>query len=98
MRRTPQAGLVRSLVLVFLLALAAARSPAVGRAQPIPGQAAGQPRVVTSAADSGPGTLRQALLDARPGETITFDPGSSSPTAPAAISSPAPCPPSPRTA
>ena len=27
---------------------------------------------VTSAADSGPGTLRQALLDAQEGETITF--------------------------
>ncbi len=29
---------------------------------------------VTSAADSGPGTLRQALLDAQSGDEITFDP------------------------
>jgi tetratricopeptide (TPR) repeat protein len=29
---------------------------------------------VTSAEDSGPGTLRQALLDAQAGDTITFDP------------------------
>lgn len=31
--------------------------------------------VVTSPADSGPGTLRDALNQARPGTTITFDPG-----------------------
>ncbi len=29
---------------------------------------------VNSAADSGPGTLRQALQDAKPGDTITFNP------------------------
>ncbi len=29
---------------------------------------------VVSAADSGPGTLRQRLLDAKPGDTITFNP------------------------
>ncbi len=30
--------------------------------------------IVTNPADSGPGTLRQALLDAQEGDTITFDP------------------------
>jgi len=30
--------------------------------------------IVTSAEDSGPGTLRQAILDAVAGDTITFDP------------------------
>ena len=35
---------------------------------------AGRTMVVTSAADSGPGTLRQALEDQRPYDTITFDP------------------------
>jgi hypothetical protein len=30
--------------------------------------------LVTSLADRGPGTLRQALLDAQPGDVITFDP------------------------
>jgi hypothetical protein len=42
--------------------------------------------VVTSAADSGPGTLRQALLDAQEGDTITFDPVIFPPTAPVTIS------------
>jgi hypothetical protein len=34
----------------------------------------GNTMIVTSTSDSGPGTLRQALLDAQPGDTITFDP------------------------
>jgi len=34
----------------------------------------GENIIVTSADDSGPGTLRQALLAAQPGDTITFDP------------------------
>jgi hypothetical protein len=29
--------------------------------------------LVTSNQDSGPGTLRQALFNAQPGDTITFD-------------------------
>jgi hypothetical protein len=33
----------------------------------------GETIVVTSAGDSGPGTLRQALVDAEPGDVITFD-------------------------
>ena len=45
----------------------------------------GQSRVVTSAADSGPGTLRQALLDAQEGDTITFDSAAFPPGAPATI-------------
>jgi hypothetical protein len=42
--------------------------------------------IVTSAADSGPGTLRQALLDAQGGDIITFDPDVFPPTAPVTIS------------
>jgi parallel beta-helix repeat protein len=42
--------------------------------------------VVTSTADSGPGTLRQALLDVQDGDTITFDPVIFPPTAPVTIS------------
>lgn len=42
-------------------------------------------RLVTSAADSGPGTLRQALLDAGPGDLITFSPAAFPPGAPAVI-------------
>ena len=41
----------------------------------------GQAVLVTSAADSGPGTLRQALLDAQDGNTITFDPAGFPPSA-----------------
>jgi hypothetical protein len=41
--------------------------------------------VVNSASDSGPGTLRQALLNAESGDIITFDPDVFSPTAPETI-------------
>ena len=41
--------------------------------------------VVSSARDSGPGTLRHALLHARPGDVITFDPAVFPPDAPTAI-------------
>ncbi len=41
--------------------------------------------VVTSAEDSGPGTLRQALLDAQSGDTITFDAATFPPQNPAQI-------------
>jgi len=40
---------------------------------------------VTSTADSGPGTLRQALLDALSGDTINFDPTVFPPGSPATI-------------
>jgi len=42
--------------------------------------------VVTSSADSGPGTLRQALLDARRGDVITFDQSAFPPRSPTTIS------------
>src|SRR4030067_920653 len=45
----------------------------------------GRTLLVTSAADSGPGTLRQALLDAQNGDTITFDPAVFPPDAPVTI-------------
>jgi hypothetical protein len=40
------------------------------------------PIVVTSPTDSGEGSLRQALLNALPGDTITFAPAVFPPTAP----------------
>jgi parallel beta-helix repeat protein len=46
----------------------------------------GEITIVTSTADSGPDTLRQALLDAQGGETITFDTSVFPPTAPVTIS------------
>lgn len=45
----------------------------------------GKTIVVTSAADSGSSTLRQALLDAKPGDNITFDPTIFPPDAPVTI-------------
>ncbi len=41
--------------------------------------------VVTSTADNGPGTLRQAMIDARRYDVITFDPSVFPPDAPATI-------------
>ena len=41
--------------------------------------------VVTSASDGGPGSLRQALIDAQNGDTITFDPTIFPPSAPTKI-------------
>ena len=40
---------------------------------------------VVSTADSGAGTLRQCMMDAAPGDTITFDPGVFPPASPATI-------------
>jgi hypothetical protein len=45
----------------------------------------GQTIVVSSTDDDGPETLRQALLDARPGDTITFDPADFPPDNPVSI-------------
>lgn len=42
--------------------------------------------IVASPADSGPGTLRQAMEQAQSGDTITFDPAVFPPTAPVTIS------------
>src|SRR3972149_6751515 len=46
----------------------------------------GRTLLVTSPADSGPGTLRQALQDAQVGDTIIFDPVVFPPDAPVTIS------------
>lgn len=48
--------------------------------------AAGKIVVVTSTADSGPGTLRQALLDVQHRDTIIFDPTIFPPSVPVTIS------------
>lgn len=48
--------------------------------------------LVTSPADSGPGTLRQALLDAEMGDTITFDPSIFPPGDPVTITLISPLP------
>jgi parallel beta-helix repeat protein len=67
-------------LLVTILSLAiAVPSPSTPAPQ-------GETTVVTSTADSGLGTLRQALLDAQDGDSIIFDPVVFPPSAPITIS------------
>ena len=86
--------LVSALATVAILASAAASAMQIMSAAPpdwerplasdvLSGQ--GRTIVVTATGDSGPGTLRQALLDARSGDTVTFDPSMFPPSAPVAI-------------
>ncbi|MGD2147990.1 MAG: right-handed parallel beta-helix repeat-containing protein [Anaerolineae bacterium] len=55
-------------------------------ASALPVESAGDTIIITSSADDGLGSLRQALLDARSGDTITFDTEIFPPTAPVTIS------------
>ena len=71
-RRKGRPRRARFLILAFLLLL-------------VPLIASARDLVVTSAADSGAGTLRWALETARPGDTVTFDSTVFPPDAPAAI-------------
>ena len=50
-----------------------------------PSPTPGQNMVVNSAQDSGPGSLRQAIQEAQPGDTITFDPAVFPPDNPTTI-------------
>jgi len=82
---------MKSVTLVFLivtmLSLALAIPPTSTLTPPTPAPALqGGSIIVTSTADSGPGTLRQALLDAQSGDAITFDPVIFPPSAPVTIS------------
>ena len=64
----------------------ASSAPAAQEAKdPAPAVPAGEQIVVNSTADSGTGTLRQALQTARAGDVITFDPQVFTPRAPATI-------------
>jgi hypothetical protein len=67
-------------LIVTMLALALAVPPTSAPALQ------GATIVVTSTADSGPGTLRQAMEQAQSGDTIIFDPAVFPPTAPVTIS------------
>ena len=73
MRRTLIIIVNSAMALVLLIVPVVAREP-------------GKTFVVTSIADSGPGTLRQALQDAQNGDTITFDSTVFPPDTPATIS------------
>ena len=60
-------------------------TPPTGAAVPPTPTPKGRTLVVTSPADSGPGTLRQAMEEAQSGDTITFDPAIFPPDAPVTI-------------
>jgi len=83
--------LVASILLVSLVApISCVRPAPTPESTPTPvttpaPEQQGKTIVVTSTADSGPGTLRQALLGAQSGDTITFDPATFPPNAPATI-------------
>ena len=64
-------GLLLSMLALMMVGFAG--QPTNRRSIPVQATAA-QVLLVTSAADSGPGTLRQALLAGRAGDTIVFDP------------------------
>src|SRR5574342_1253563 len=77
---------------IFLLVLTACAprptptlAPPTETAVPPTSTPQGRTLLVTSPADSGPGTLRQALQDAQSGDTITFDPAVFPPDAPETI-------------
>ncbi len=70
-------------LLLVLLALIAGGTQARASASPRAAPAASW--VVTNTADSGPGSLRQALLDAEDGDIISFDLGVFPPGSPATI-------------
>jgi hypothetical protein len=75
---------------LMIVVIAATASGAAAGLQAVSGQdpvrRSATTFVVTSTADSGPGTLRQALQDAQRGDTITFDPAVFPPHAPKTIS------------
>jgi parallel beta-helix repeat protein len=75
---------------LIMMAIAATASGAPAGITAAPGQepvhASTTTFIVTTSADSGPGTLRRALHVAQSGDTITFDPAVFPPTAPVTIS------------
>lgn len=77
------ASLLLFLTFLVLLMSGFGSSPS-STATPVP-QELGKTIVVNSTANSGPGTLRQALLDVQSGDTITFDPEVFPPSTPATI-------------
>ena len=75
--------LIVCILVVSLVAPTSCAGPAPTPTTEPPPQ--GKTIVVSSTADSGPDTLRQTLLDAQSGDTITFDPAVFPPSAPATI-------------
>lgn len=88
-------GLFLSILCILMTSLVAVTSCSGPAPSPMPTpsasptepaeEAQGKTIIVKSTADSEPGTLRQALLDAESGDTITFDPAIFPPGTPATI-------------
>ncbi len=97
MKRAASLGLVCAFLSLTLGSCGSDRTPTIEPSTPIAGTSApvssptpttaptGETRVVTSADDDGPGTLRQLLLEAQPGDTIRFDPSVFPANSPVAI-------------
>ena len=80
--------LVTPAAIAILLLVISCAGPAETPGVPTPTPtlpAPGKTIIVASTADAGPNTLRQALMDARRGDTITFDPAVFPPSKPATI-------------
>ena len=100
--RTPivAVALLLGMVLVMVFGLisagmataANAREATMAKDAPATTLAASDTLTVTTTADSGPGSLRQSLLAATPGTTITFDLTVFPPAAPATITLSSPLP------
>ena len=75
---------MKKVALVVLFMTMLSLSIAIAATATLPKQ--GETRLVISTGDSGPGTLRQALLDLQDGDTITFDTAIFPPSAPVTIS------------
>lgn len=91
MTKTRLCGCCGPAILVLLVALGLGRVARASHHRSLPAglaaqQTGGRTLIVTSPADAGPGTLRQTLLDAQPGDTITFDTGMFPPEDPTTIS------------
>lgn len=84
MKRKPL-WLILSYLMVAVLLLMSCTPTVTEEEETQAPQVKGDIIIVTSTADSGSGTLRQALLDAQSGDTITFEPAIFPPATPATI-------------
>lgn len=85
-------AVVLALFVVVSTSLMFAQAPTPSPVSAFAGEHNAEGLTVTSTADSGAGTLRQALLDAQPGDMITFDPTIFPPAAPVTITLTTPLP------
>src|SRR4030065_2977940 len=83
-RRFTNRFLLSGIIFVLIACTVAPATPTPTLLPPTP-TPQGRTLPVTSPADSGPGTLRQAMQDAQSGDTITFDPSIFPPDAPTTI-------------